>query len=73
MGSEESYQGVCFGHAFFKAHQYAATYEIFGKKLTYVSIKIGHGDIQKCKTWFKKSLKGYGLKHVLNLVWLQGS
>jgi hypothetical protein len=26
--------------------------------LTYVSIKIGQGDIQKCKTWFKKSWKG---------------
>jgi hypothetical protein len=50
LGLEESYKGICFGHAFFKACQYAATYEYFGKSLTYVSIKIGQGDIQKRKT-----------------------
>jgi hypothetical protein len=50
LGLEESYKGICFGPAFFKACQYATTYEIFGKNLTYVSIKIGQGDIQKCKT-----------------------
>ncbi len=28
-GLEESYQGTCFGHAFFKARQYATTIEFY--------------------------------------------
>jgi hypothetical protein len=46
LGLEESYKGICFWHAFFKACQYIATYENVVKSLTYVSIKIGQGDIQ---------------------------
>jgi hypothetical protein len=30
LGMEESFQGICFGHAFFKAYQYGTTK---GKKL----------------------------------------
>jgi hypothetical protein len=33
LGLEESFQGICFGHAFFKACQYATTKEKVCKKL----------------------------------------
>jgi hypothetical protein len=39
LGLEESYQSICFGHAFSKACQYATTNEKVCKDLTYVSIK----------------------------------
>jgi hypothetical protein len=41
------------GMHFSRPIKYATIYEIFGKNLTYVSIKIGRGDIQKCKTILK--------------------
>jgi len=39
LGLEESYQSICFGHAFSKACQYATTNENVYRDLTYVSIK----------------------------------
>ncbi len=40
LGLEESYQGICFGHAFSKAYQYAIANEKVYKDLTYVFLKI---------------------------------
>ncbi len=48
---EESFQGICFGHAFFKACQYATTKEKVCKDLWYVLIKAAQGDLQKCIMW----------------------
>ncbi len=45
---EESFQGICFGHAFSKACQYATTKEKVYKDLWYVLIKAAQGDLQKC-------------------------
>jgi len=39
LGSEESFQGTCFGHAFSKACQYGITKEKVCKNLKYVSMK----------------------------------
>ncbi len=39
LGLEESYQNICFGHAFSKACQYTTTNEKVCKDLTCVSIK----------------------------------
>jgi hypothetical protein len=39
LGLEESYQSICFGHAFSKACQYATINEKVCKNYTYVSIK----------------------------------
>jgi hypothetical protein len=37
LGLWESFQGSCFGHAFFKAYQYVTTYEFFCTGLMYLS------------------------------------
>jgi hypothetical protein len=58
LGLEESFEGICFWHAFFKACQYVTTKEKICKDLQYVSIKFVQGDLQKCITWPKKSKKG---------------
>jgi subtilase family serine protease len=58
LGLEESFQGICFGHAFSKACQYVTTKEFFCKDLQYVSIKSVQRDLHKCITWPKKSSKG---------------
>jgi hypothetical protein len=36
---EESFQGICFDHAFFKACQYGTTREKVCETLTHISIK----------------------------------
>ncbi len=58
LGLEESYQGICFKHAFSNACQYAIMDEFFCKDLTYVCIKIAQGYLQKCITWTKRFGKG---------------
>ncbi len=45
LGLEDSYQDTCFGHVFSKAYQYVITIEKIYKYLTYVFIKIAHGDL----------------------------
>ncbi len=45
LGLEESYQGICFGHAFSKACQYAIANDKVYKDLTYVFIKIAQGNL----------------------------
>jgi hypothetical protein len=57
LGLEENLQGTYFGRAFFKACQYVTTYEKNYENLTYVSIKLHEGDLQKLITWPKKSRK----------------
>jgi hypothetical protein len=39
LGMMENFQGICFGHAFFKACQYAIVEELVYTGLKYVSIK----------------------------------
>jgi hypothetical protein len=39
LGMEESFQGICFGHAFLKACQYGTTKEKVCKNLKHISIK----------------------------------
>ncbi len=58
LGLEESYQSICFGHAFSKACQYATTNEKVCKDFTYVSIKTTLRELHKCITWPKKLGKG---------------
>ncbi len=67
LGLEESFQGIFFGHAFFKACQNATTnQEKVCKDLQYVSIKTTQRNLQKCITWPKISRKGRqnGKRHV---------
>ncbi len=45
LGLEESFQGICFGHAFSKACQYATTKENNCEDLQYISIKYAQGDL----------------------------
>jgi len=52
------FQGSCFGHAFFKACQYALIDEKICKGLKYVFVKTTQFDLQKCIIWSKKSGKG---------------
>ncbi len=54
LGLEESFQGICCGHAFSKACQYATIDEKLRKNLWYVSIKIAQRDLQKCIIWPKR-------------------
>jgi len=54
---DESFQGTCSSHAFSKTCQYGTTKEFFCKNLKYVSITFVQLDLQKCKTWPKKSRK----------------
>ncbi len=51
MGFQEPFEGVYFGHAFFKACQNATINEIviFGLKL--VHINVAQFSIQDCITW----------------------
>jgi len=44
LGFEESYQGICIGHAFSKTCQYVTTNEKNCENLTYISILITKGD-----------------------------
>jgi hypothetical protein len=50
FGMEESFQGICFGHAFFKACQYRIVEIFFCKSLKYISIMLAQFDLQKCIT-----------------------
>ncbi len=45
LGLEESFQGNCFGHAFYKACQYATIEEQNCKYLRYVSIKAAYRNL----------------------------
>jgi hypothetical protein len=57
LGMEESFQGICFGHAFSKACQYRTDEDFFCKNLKYISIISSQFDLQKYITWPKKSGK----------------
>ncbi len=48
LGSEESFLGICLGHVFSKACQYATTKEKVCKNLQYVLIKFAQRDLSKC-------------------------
>ncbi len=52
-GVMENFQGTYFGHAFFKACQYAIVKEIISKGLIYVSIKSTQTYLQKSITWLQ--------------------
>ncbi len=58
LGLKESFQGICFSHAFSQACQYVTTKEKVCKNLWYVSIKVAQGDLHKCIMWPKKIGKG---------------
>jgi hypothetical protein len=58
LGMEKNFQGTCFGDTFFKACQYGTIQFSFCKNLKHISIKSTQFDLQKCKTWPKKSKKG---------------
>jgi len=45
LGLEESFQGICFEHAFYKACQYVTTKEKICEDLQYVLIKSAQGDL----------------------------
>jgi len=45
LGLEESFQGICFGHDFSKACQYATTNDKVCKNLKYVSIKFAQANL----------------------------
>jgi hypothetical protein len=45
LSLEESFQGICFGHAFSKACQSTTTIEKLCKDLQYVSIKTTQRDL----------------------------
>lgn len=54
LGSNESFEGTCFGHSFSKTWQYVTTRKEFAKKIKYMSIKVVQLNVQKCITWPKK-------------------
>jgi len=58
LGLTKHFQGNCFGHAFFKACQYALIDEEICKGLKYVFVKAAQFDLQKCIIWSKKAGKG---------------
>ncbi len=58
LGMEESFQGTCFGHAFFKACQYGIAEEFIYKNLKHIYFKLGQFNFQKCITWPKQFGKG---------------
>jgi len=58
LGLEESFEGYCFGHAFFKDYQYATTQDKVCKNLKDMSITFAQSNLQKCITWPKKFGKG---------------
>jgi hypothetical protein len=45
LGWEESFQGICFGHAFLKVYQYTTTKEKVCKDVQYVLIKTTQRDL----------------------------
>ncbi len=45
LGLEESFQGICFSHAFLKTCQYVTIVEKVCKDLQYVSVKTAQGDL----------------------------
>jgi hypothetical protein len=49
----ENFQGICFGHVFFKACQYLTTNEKVCKKLRFISMKSTQSNLQKCMFTFK--------------------
>jgi hypothetical protein len=51
------FEGVCFGHALFKACQYAIFSEKIRLGLQLVNIKFAQSSIQACITWPKKIKK----------------
>ncbi len=53
LGLKKNIQGSYFGHAFFKAYQYASIDDKNCKGLKYVSIKIAQFNFKKCITWSK--------------------
>ncbi len=56
LGLDEGFQGICFGHVFFKACQYATINEKVYKNLWFISIKSTQLNLQKCIT---SGLKGW--------------
>jgi len=50
LGLEESFNGTCFGHAFFETYYYVIVEEKVCKNLKCVLIKSMQFDIQKCIT-----------------------
>ncbi len=51
---QESFNGTCFRHGFFKACHYATTNEKVCKNIRYVFIKATQANLQKCITWPQK-------------------
>ncbi len=51
MGIQEPFEGVYFGHAFFKACQDATINEIVSFGLQLVHINVAQFSIQDCLTW----------------------
>ncbi len=47
LGLQESFNGICFGHAFSKACQYATIDEKVCRNIRYVSIKAIQANLQK--------------------------
>jgi hypothetical protein len=58
LGILAPFEGVCFGHALFKACQYATSNEKINLGLQLVNIKFTQSSIQTYIIWFKKSRKG---------------
>jgi len=58
LGIVESFQNICFDHAFLKACQYGTIEENNCKNLKHISIKSTKFDLQKCIIWPKKFGKG---------------
>jgi hypothetical protein len=58
FGLDESFQGICFGHAFSKACQYATIDIKVCINLKFVSIKFAQSNLQKCITWLKEIYEG---------------
>jgi hypothetical protein len=50
LGLEESFEGYCFGHVFFKDYQYAMTQDKMCKNLKEISITFAQSNLQKCIT-----------------------
>jgi len=58
LGIFAPFEGVCFGHAFSKACQYATFDEKVNSNLQRVNIKFVQSTIQNCKAWPKISRNG---------------
>ncbi len=57
LGILTPFEGVCFGHAFFKTCQYAIYNEKISSSLQCVNIKYAQSLIQACITWPKNQEK----------------